>query len=215
MYLILDGVTPDKLALPSPMNFDVRIVVNPRPTGGHWGKVLQMQITTMRDALNEADVSADALLYRIDSDGVVVRPGLTNRAHDLFATRPKLGQIGQCFTNIVGGRMSNFGWENFFRISYGWRGLVHFLTRKVPNTTYSITARIEAWRNHRVILDHARDSGYMWGEFGLGPYILRGSVINTLDRMGWVDTNPFLFLPKLGDDVAMTLLGLYAVSSGT
>lgn len=203
IHLLLDG--PDAAALPDDLKrADVRIHVETPPTRGHWGRIWLMQCRAMCAAAKDPAVSPRAIFIKIDADALVVRDGLTERAQALFATRPKAGQIGQCFSNIRGERFDNFGWTNYMRKMLGWRGLRNFLRGSIEAKA-GLGSGLRGYRDFRALLLRAIDNSYCLGDFAIGgSYVLRRDVIEALDSSGLLDNSPFLLMPKLGEDVVMT-----------
>jgi hypothetical protein len=203
VHILLDG--PDPLSLPAELSgSDIRVRHNPPSSNGNWGKIWQMQCLAMTEALHDAQVSRNAVFIKMDADALVVRAGLAERAQAIFETRPVAGQIGQCFSSVIGGRLANRGWANSMRKLMGWRGLQRFM----------ITAQSsgEGWQEgaaaffkYRTLLKHAVDHGYTFGEFAMGgSYILRREVVERLAMGGFVGRSPFRFLPTTGEDGVMT-----------
>lgn len=202
IYLLLDGASPGALN-PSLLGPDVVVVENAEPSQRHWGKIWSMQCQAMVDALAASDVSEQAIFVKIDADAILIRPGLVERAQRIFATRPAAGQLGQCFSNILGGRLANAGWGNFYRKMMGWRGLVRFLRRGAA--TRALLGALDAHRRFRQLMTAAISHGYTAGEFAIGgSYILRRAVVEHLARPGLLVNSPFLWLPDTGEDGVMT-----------
>jgi len=202
VYLLLDGVNPDQLA-DGVLGSDTVVILNPAPTGGHLGLIWSMQMAGMVQALHRAEMDPECIFVKIDCDAVLMRPGFGRRARDLFRTRPHAGLIGNCFTNIVGGRLSNRGWEDHFRRSCELRGLIYFL-RSRTGIGASIRDSIGAWWSWRSLIRDARQNGYTFGEFPLGGcYALRPTVIGNLEKNGTITKLPARFIPKIAEDVLM------------
>ncbi|HYM71722.1 MAG TPA: hypothetical protein VET89_01985, partial [Stellaceae bacterium] len=198
------GLDDPSLLPPQLVGPDIRIHTQSPPTKGNWGKIWLMQCLAMSEALNDPTVSRDAILVKIDADALVLRPGLAKRAQEIIATRPDVGQIGQCFSNIRGGSLFNFGWENFMRKTVGWRGFRKFLLAAIRSGV-GWRAGFSAFCNFRKIMTRARENGYRNGSFAVGGcYILRREVIESLNKNGFFLRSPFPFLPDVGEDVVMT-----------
>ena len=203
IFLLLDG--PKANALDQELiGPDLTVSENPVPTGRHWGKIWQMQCKAMVKALADPAVAPTAIFVKIDADAVVLRAGLVERAQGLFASRPSAGQLGQCFTNVLGGRLQNAGWANYFVKMCGWRGLRHFVQgghQEKTGLLYSVKAFVAL----RKLLRSAHRNGYVDGEFAIGgSYILRREVVQSLGAQGVLDQSPFLLLRNTGEDGVMT-----------
>lgn len=210
IFLLLDG--PRAESLPPEINgADVSIQENPHPSLGHWGKIWQMQCLAMVRALADSDVAAQAIFVKIDADALVVRAGLVERAQALFRSRPRAGQIGQCFCNILGARLPNRGWANFYQKMYGWRGLYRF-TQSSLRQGAGLTRGRQTYQRFRALLDQAHGHGYVDGEFAIGgSYLLRREVVAALATPGLLEDTPFLHLASTGEDGVMTV---YVYASG-
>lgn len=202
MYLLLDGAAAADLN-PALLGDDVIVVENPQPTRRHWGKIWAMQCRAMVAALAAPDVSERAIFVKIDADAILVRPGLVERAQRIFATRPSAGQLGQGFSNILGGRLGNAGWGNFYRKMTGWRGLVRFVRQGLARR--DLAGAWGAYQRFRQLMALATAHGYTAGEFAIGgSYILRRGVVEHLAHPGVLADSPFLWLPDTGEDGVMT-----------
>lgn len=202
IYLLLDGATPAMLD-PAFLGPDVLVLENPVPTQRHWGKIWAMQCRAMVEALAAPDVSKQAIFVKIDADAIVVREGLVERAQSIFATRPAAGQLGQGFSNILGGRLSNAGWANFYRKMLGWRGLLRFVRQGLARR--EVSGALGTYQRFRQLMALATSHGYTAGEFAIGgSYILRRAVVEYLARPGVLAESPFLWLPDTGEDGVMT-----------
>jgi hypothetical protein len=202
IHLLVDG--PDSSSLPAQLTgSDTRIHVHSPPTKGNGGRLWLMYCLAMSGTLNDPAVSPQAIFIKIDADALILRAGLAKRAQAVFATRPAAGQIGQCFSNICGGSLPNFGWANYMRKMAGWRGLRTFLVR-AAKTGEGWRAGFSAFFEYRALMKRARDNGYRSGEFAVGgSFILRREVVETLAANGLLRRSPFRFLTPL-EDVVMT-----------
>lgn len=201
IFLLLDGSRACDLS-EDLAGADLSVCEMAVPSGGHWGKIWLMQCRAMVDALRFPGLTEDAVFIKIDADAVVVRPGLIERARGIFSTRPGAGQIGQCFSNVLGGRLANAGWANFFRKMKGWRGLLR-LVQGAVNEGEGWQVGIAAYREFRRLLACARKCGYTDGEFAIGgSYILRRAVVERLAPL--LPNSPFRFLSATGEDGVMT-----------
>lgn len=202
IYLLLDGASSADLD-PALLGGDVIVMENPVPTRRHWGQIWAMQCRAMVAALSAPDVSPQAIFVKIDADAILVRPGLVERAQRIFATRPAAGQLGQGFSNILGGRLANAGWGNFYRKMTGWRGLLRFVRQGLARR--DLAGALGAHRRFRQLMALATSHGYTAGEFAIGgSYILRRAVVEHLARPGVLADSPFLWLPDTGEDGVMT-----------
>jgi len=203
IHLLVDGADPS--SLPTRLaGSDIHIHVQSPPTKGNWAKIWLMQCLAMSEALNDPTVSPRAIFVKIDADALVLRAGLVKRAQAIIATRPEAGQIGQCFSNICGGSLPNFGWANFMRKMTGWRGLWRFLVAAIKYGE-GWRAGLTAFFEFRALMMQAKDNGYRQGEFAVGgSYILRREVVAALETNGLLRRSPFRFLPVLGEDIIMT-----------
>lgn len=202
IYLLLDG--PSRADLnPNLLGPDVVVVENAEPTQRHWGKIWSMQCRAMVSALAASDVSEQAIFVKIDADAILIRPGLGERAQRIFASRPAAGQLGQCFSNILGGRLGNAGWGNFYRKMMGWRGLLRFVRQGAARR--NLAGALGSYRRFRHLVTLATANGYTPGEFAIGgSYILRRAVVEHLAQPGLLADSPFLWLPDTGEDGVMT-----------
>jgi hypothetical protein len=203
IYLLLDG--PPTSSLSAELSgADIEIASNIPPSNGNWGKIWLMQCSAMVKALHSDEVSSDAIFVKFDADALLVRSGLTERARAIFASRSSAGQIGQCFSNVNGGRLSNSGWANFMGKMLGWRGLARFAKGARLNGEGQL-AGLEAFRLYRTLLQRAIANGYTLGEFAIGGcYILRREVVSGLETSGFLHRSPFRLLPMTGEDGIMT-----------
>lgn len=217
IHLLVDGPDPSSLP-PQLTGSDIRIHVQSPPTKGNWGKIWLMQCLAMSGLMNDPAVSPQAIFVKIDADALVLRAGLAKRAQGIIATRPAAGQIGQCFSNSSGGRLSNSGWANFLQKMAGWRGLRRFLVTAVK-TDEGWGAGLTAFFEFRALMRRAKANGYRPGEFAVGgAYILRREVVQALETSGLLRPSPFRFLaharPGLGEDI-VTAVYVYAVGYAT
>jgi hypothetical protein len=204
IHLLLDGQSPETLAADLKGD-DVRIMEIPAPSHGNWGKIWQHQCRCMIQALNEPDVSAQALFIRMDADAILIRKGASQRARKIFSTRPKAGQIGQTFSSIRGARFHNAGWSNYLRKMMGWRGTRQFLLQAMREGD-SLFGGLRAHRDFRAIVNGAIANGYVLGDICLGGFnVMRRELIAAMAARIPVETTPFRYLPIVGDDIVLTL----------
>lgn len=199
--LLLDG--PVAADLSAELSGDDIMISEARtPSRGHWGKIWLRQCEAMVDALALPGLTTDAVFVKIDADALVVRAGLAERARDIFATRPFAGQLGQCFSNVLGKRQGNRGWANFYRKMMGWRGLLR-ITQGVVREGEPWYRGFGAHRRFRELVTTARKKGYTDGEFAIGgSYLLRREVVEKLAPL--LADCPFRYLPTTGEDGVMT-----------
>jgi hypothetical protein len=202
IYLLLDG--PDASSLdPLLLGPDLVVRQNRVPTRRHWGKIWAMQCQAMVSALDIPELSDRAIFVKIDADAIVVREGLVERAQQIFDTRPAAGQLGQSFSNILGGRLKNPGWANFFQKMMGWRGVLRFVRH--GGEQGGMAHALQAFRRFRRLITQASANGYALGEFAIGgSYIVRRSVVEYMARPEVLNESPFLWLPDTGEDGVMT-----------
>jgi hypothetical protein len=203
LYLLLDGIHATEL--PPGLPGDDLVVKERHPsTGKHWGEIWRMQCRAMVEALSEPELSKTAVFVKMDADAIVIRSGLAQRAQGIFASRPRAGQLGQCFTNVLGDRLQNPGWASYYRNMLGWRGLARFARA----TNFRLSALPSAFRVHqdfRSILLRAHANGYVFGEFAIGGcYVLRREVVEYLATPNLLERSPFRLLPDTGEDGVMT-----------
>ncbi|MBS3995935.1 MAG: hypothetical protein KGZ67_01165 [Hydrogenophaga sp.] len=202
IYLLLDGPSADSLN-PALLGDDVIVLQNPVPTRRHWGKIWAMQCRAMVAALDIPELSARAIFVKIDADAIVVRAGLVERAQRIFDTRPAAGQLGQGFSSILGGRLNNPGWANYYQKMMGWRGALRFVRHGAAHGR--VAQAWGAFARFRRLLNLAASHGYAWGEFAIGgSYIVRRAVVEYMARPDVLDDSPFLWLPDTGEDGVMT-----------
>ncbi|MDE8347123.1 MAG: hypothetical protein POH28_13265 [Acidocella sp.] len=203
IFILLDGV--ERSALSADLGVEnVTVVTHPTGTAGHWGKIWLRQCLVMIDALKIDGLSDDAIFVKIDADALIVRPGFVERAQAIFRTRPRLGQIGQCYSNIIGERLHNHGWYNFFAKMTGWRGFVKFI-RYGFRTSENINVAVSRYLLFRQIIEGAEKNGYSLGDFAIGGcYILRKAFIVAMSGDVLFGKSPFLSMPTIGEDVLMT-----------
>lgn len=205
IILLLDGVSPDLLP-PEARGPHLTIITHSKPTMGNWGEIFSRQCQALIGALRELNLADDAIFVKIDADAVVIRSGFVERAQAMFRTRPVVGQLGQCFSNIIGRRFHNKGWESFFSKMLGWRGLYRFVVGGLRQDEITIAGAIDRFLRFRQIVHQAKENGYRPGEFALGGcYILRKAVVVSMSADTVLTQSPFLLLPDVGEDVVLTL----------
>jgi hypothetical protein len=188
---------------------DIEIIYTKQPSGGHWGKIWQMQNEGMTKALERDDLSEDCIFVRIDADAMVIRRGLVERAKKIFAENPTCGQLGQCHFNISGKPLENKGWANYFKKRTTFIGLLKaFLLLHLQRV--ELKQSIKMIFRLKYLLKSAFDNDYKAGEFALGPSILRLDAVKKLYQGGWLINSPFRWFPNVQDDVLITL-HIYAV----
>lgn len=183
---------------------DVTVRYFPTPSNRHWGRIWQMQNEGLIGALRRTDISRDCIFVKIDSDAVVVREGLIERAQRLFGGDPRIGQLGQCSRNIVGKPLENRGWQSYFARRTSPVGLAKafWLLRRESG---GVGEALRQTQRLKDLLGLARLNGYRDGEFAIGgSYILSRASAEAMLRDGWLTDSPFRFFPKVGEDVMMT-----------
>lgn len=184
---------------------DIEIMFCSRPSKGHWGRIWQMQVKAMLGSLNRKDLSENCVFIKIDADAVIVRPGLFDRASRIFLANPQVGQIGQCHSNINGWPLANEGWANFFVKTQGVRGFIK-LARNALQAEAPLFDSARCWIKYRRLIRTAIQNNYRLGEFAIGgAYAIRPEVIRKIHADGWLVDSPFEYLPRVGEDVVMTL----------
>lgn len=203
IHLLMDDIKPEALN-PRLSGDDLRFSIQDPPTKGHGGKIWVNLCRAFSHAVAEPDISPGAIFIKIDCDAILIRSGFIERAQMLFATRPKTGQLGQCYTNILGGRFHNRGWRNYFDKLMGWRGFLRFTLASLK-AGEGIGAGFTAHRKYCDVLNAALKNGYPLGDFALGGcYIMRREVIEGFRIHEFAKESPFRFLPPFVEDVFMT-----------
>ena len=203
IFVLLDG-TRDQFRGVEIAGEDVEIIWTSKPSGGHWGQIWQMQNSAMVVALNRGDIAEDCIFVKMDADALVVRPGLVERAQSILAQDPTIGQVGQCYMNIVGQPLPNKGWANYFTKMRGPLGPLR-MTKRLRTIGTGWCGCIREWFRYRALLSAALSNGYRLGEFAIGgAYILRLATVSRLHRDGWLTKSPFRFLSNSWEDVTMT-----------
>lgn len=172
---------------------------------GHWGAIWLNQMKVMKYYALSDLTNENTLYIKIDSDALVLRKGIYERAHTLFQSRPKIGQLGQVYSDCVGNRLKNAGWQNFYEKTYGLRGLKLFLTGKTHSPEYevSILTRVKSWLRYRkYIRDNDEPHTYGIG----GCYILSDACVHSIIDTGVIEEKTFLLTPDFGEDALMGLL---------
>lgn len=209
IFVLADG-DPDQFPQLHDLRGDIETIYGSRPSKGHWGRIWQMQVEAMLRALNREDISENCVFIKIDADALIVRPGLFERASQIFLANPQAGQIGQCHSNISGRPLANDGWANFFVKTQGVRGFIK-LARNVLEAGAPFYNGVRCWIKYRQLIRVAVKNGYELGEFAIGgAYAVRPDAIRKIHVGGWLVVSPFEYLPRVGEDVVMTL-HVYAV----
>lgn len=205
IFLLLDGVSPELLHY-EVISPDIRIITHQTPTKGHWGKIWLRQCQALIEAARGDDLADDVIFVKIDADAVVVRSGFVERAQGILRTRTNVGQLGQCFSNIIGGRLRNRGWGIFFSKMLGWRGLYRFVLEGLRQDEVSVPGAVSRFLRFRHIVHQAEENGYAPGDFAVGGcYVLSKAAVVSMSRDRSLRQSPFLLLPGVGEDVVMTL----------
>lgn len=200
--IVLDGV---QYSEELPQGDDVEYHSARYLSKGHWGAIWLNQMTAIKTYWQSDRTDSNTIYIKIDSDAVVVRDGLYQRASTLFHSRPTVGQLGQVYTDSVGNRLLNAGWQNFYTKTFGWRGLKMFLTGKLPSGISNLgwIERWRAWQKYREYIQGANEPhSYAIG----GCYILRNECVEAIVGSGVIDSTTFLLTPDFGEDALMGLL---------
>ncbi|MER2491832.1 hypothetical protein [Catenovulum sediminis] len=205
--VVLDGVkNPSAL----PVGDDIEYLDAKYKSGGHWGAIWLNQMHAMCAYIDHPKTDDNTLFVKIDADALIVQEGFYQRAKALFNSRPKAGQIGQVYTDSVGNRLVNKGWQNFYHKTLGWRGYKKFILGKAANGQFSknLSARLQAYQTYaNLVKKNPAPHEYAIG----GCYCLTQQFVADFYRKGLLDANPFLFTPEFGEDAIM---GLYVGALG-
>lgn len=167
-----------------------KIVVLPAVAHGAWGGLWVNLATGFRYAIEHAQFD---VLLRIDTDALVLGPGLAEAAAGAFTAQPEVGTLG-AYRFGPNGNTRDWGpARRVIRAESGILGLRHPAQR----------------RTLRSLLASA--SGYVLGEHALGGVtIYRGEMLREMHRRRLLDFPQFAN-SRLGEDY---LFGLLTVVSG-
>jgi len=200
--VVLDGVD-SKEALP--IGDDIAYHQATYCSKGHWGAIWLNQMMVIKHYATSANTDRETIYVKIDSDALIIKSGLYERASALFSSRPSVGQIGQVFTDCVGHRLYNHGWMNFYSKTYGIRGLRMFLLGDTCSDSpkVSVKERFLSWVKYRTYIKKSKEPHtYAIG----GCYILRSTCVDAVIATGVIDDKMFLLTPDFGEDALMGLL---------
>lgn len=200
--IVLDGIdSTDGL----PTGDDLEYHTARYHSKGHWGAIWLNQMAVIKFYSISARTNQNTIYIKIDSDALVLKSGLYERAFAIFSSRPNVGQIGQVYTDCVGNRLKNQGWVNFYEKTFGIRGLRMFLFGKCcPGfPKIGLKSRVVAWLRYReYIKGNSEVHSYAIG----GCYILRSSCVEAVIELGVIDEKTFLLTPDFGEDALMGLI---------
>jgi hypothetical protein len=158
----------------------------PGVMGGLWAKLA----AAYRYAVEHAEFD---ILLRLDTDALILGPGIAEAAAERFSSDPALGLLG---SYRVGPDGESRDWSpaaNLVRAHLGVRGLRHVAAR----------------RRLRALIAQARE--YVTGEHALGAaVVLRGDMVREWHRRGMLDYSE-LGETALGED---HLFGLLTTAAG-
>jgi hypothetical protein len=134
------------------------------------------------------------IILRMDTDALLIGPGLEEFAEEAFAKKPSVGLLGS-YRIGPDGQSRDLSWAaDQLHSEVGIRGLLHLKCRST----------LRNW------LHLARSHGYVDGESVLGgAYIHRYEAAERISKLGWFD-RPCLLSSKLGEDHIMSLLTMAA-----
>jgi hypothetical protein len=186
LVLVIDDTHGRGISLEDP-----RVVVfnppesPPGPFGGLWVKLA----AAYRYAVEHADFD---VLLRLDTDALILGPGIAEAAAGRFARDPAVGALGAYRVGPDGADRDWTPIAKMVRAQLGLRGMRHPAAR----------------RRVRALVAAAR--GYVPGEHALGAaLILRGDMVRDWHRRGMLDY-PELGDSLLGEDHLFSLLTVAA-----
>jgi glycosyltransferase involved in cell wall biosynthesis len=167
---------------------DVTVMRNPRPHGGRSGLYVTLA-SAAKLALDRFDFR---VLVKMDTDALMVGPGLVRQAIRAFEEHPDVGLLGSYHVRADGerrewGKWKMAFWYESFPLRPLWR-------------------RTALWREP---IGKARRRPYDLGENVLGgAYILSRACLEAMRRDGWLDYRHETILreSRIGEDVIMSLL---------
>jgi hypothetical protein len=135
------------------------------------------------------------LVMRMDTDAVMLGPGIEDRAERAFAANPGAGLLGAYRIGPDGG-CRDFSWAaRQVRLAAGAPGLIHPRRRQV----------LRSW------LRAARGNGYVDGEHVLGgAFVHSYAAVSALRQGGFLDTAGLFRRSPLGDDHLLSLMTIAA-----
>ena len=200
IVVILDGVT-SREQLPDGGDIDYHVAQY--QSHGHWGAIWINQMSSMVQLMASDEIYDQTVFVKIDADAILVRYGFYKRAHAIFNSRKRVGQIGQAFSDVSGRRLLNLGWQHFSQKTVGLLGLKLFLTAKSSREINGYKQRIEAWLRYRKLVK-ANPAPY---EYSIGGcYCLSYQFLKEFIQSKQLDNPPFMFTPTFGEDAIMGLM---------
>lgn len=189
--VLVDDTGSEGLAASVAGDADVHVVPAPAGAFGGWGGLW------VKIAAGHAYACAHwrfDLLLRMDTDALLIGPGLEDAALRRFAEEPSLGLLGAYRTGPDGDPRDFAAAAATLRAETGWRG----------------------WRNPRLrarlrgLVDRATTNGYRHGEHALGgAYLQTGAAVRSLVSRGLLDM-PEIAASHLGEDQVFALLTVAA-----
>lgn len=204
VVVLLDGISINSIDMEKISIENIKFIQLEKRSYKNWSIILENFSEGLRFGLSLDDLCPDAIFLKIDADAVIVREGLSGRVKNIFRTRPAAGLIGQCYSNVLGQRLHNHGWINFFKKVQGISGFRHFLTSR--DVRWCLQRRVKSFLFLKKIIKTACNNGYNLGEFPIGgSYILSRTAAQRLISVDILSRSPFFVFGGVGEDVCIGL----------
>ena len=172
---------------------------------GHWGAIWHNQFRSLLDYKKKHKTTEETIYIKIDSDAIILRNGLYERAYRIMYTRKKIGLIGQINNDVNGLTLTNDGWKNYYIKMLGWGGFRDFVIKAVMPSEINVSLS-ERFARYSVFKSLVRKTKapekYAIG----GCYIVSDAFLSELERSKLLETNPFLLRPNYGEDAITGLV---------
>jgi len=177
----------------------------PLTSKGHWGAIWHNQFHALLQYKSSGKCASDCIFVKIDSDAVVVRQGLFERANRIMKSRKDIGLMGQINNDVNGQTLNNNGWKNYYSKMVGWRGYRDFVMRAtfVAGESLPLGEKVKRYRYFTSLVKQAPSpEKYAIG----GCYIISGAFLDALNASNLLNQNPFLSQPNYGEDAITGLV---------
>lgn len=184
---------------------NTRVFHSPITSKGNWGAIWHNQFHALLEYKASGECAENCIFVKIDSDAIVVREGLFERASKIMATRNRIGLMGQINNDVNGQALSNNGWKNYYSKMVGWRGYRDFVlhAKSVDGNTLSFKEKVKRYRYFKSLVKRAPSpEKYAIG----GCYIVSSAFLSALHDSKLLEQNPFLSQPNYGEDAITGLV---------